>query len=116
MVSVLKSYIEKEQQLKKISDQLEQLKSDPRLKKELEFKDRLLELMLEYGKKGKDVVAILSPAEPFYQKPVRKKRKLKLYKNPHTGEVIETGGGNHKVIKAWKAEYGAEEVESWVSN
>lgn len=44
----------------------------------------------------------------------RKKRKLKVYTNPHTGDVIETRGGNHAVIKEWKAEYGADEVESWL--
>jgi hypothetical protein len=40
---------------------------------------------------------------------------VKQYKNPHNGEVIETKGGNHKLLKEWKAQYGAEEVESWVS-
>ncbi|RFQ08223.1 transcriptional regulator, partial [Pseudomonas sp. ATCC 13867] len=25
-------------------------------------------------------------------------------------------GGNHKVLKAWKAQYGAEAVESWLQS
>lgn len=35
--------------------------------------------------------------------------------NPHTGEFIETKGGNHKGLKAWKVQYGAETVESWLN-
>ncbi|EPG5989341.1 transcriptional regulator, partial [Pseudomonas aeruginosa] len=26
----------------------------------------------------------------------------------------ETKGGNHKVLKAWKEQYGSETVESWL--
>jgi hypothetical protein len=29
--------------------------------------------------------------------------------------VIETKGGNHKELKAWKEKYGADTVESWVT-
>ena len=43
----------------------------------------------------------------------RRKRKLKVFKNPHTGEVVETKGGNHKTLKAWKEEYGKETVDAW---
>lgn len=44
----------------------------------------------------------------------RRARAIKQYKNPHNGEIVETKGGNHKVLKAWKAKYGNDEVESWV--
>ncbi|MBN0809937.1 DNA binding protein, partial [Pseudomonas aeruginosa] len=44
----------------------------------------------------------------------RRERALKRYKNPNNGEVVETKGGNHKVLKAWKEQYGAETVESWL--
>ncbi|MBR7552292.1 DNA binding protein, partial [Mycobacterium tuberculosis] len=37
------------------------------------------------------------------------------YKNPHNGEIIETKGGNHKLLKEWKAEYGSDTVETWSS-
>ncbi|GAB0062957.1 hypothetical protein IBA8401_39870 [Pseudomonas syringae] len=43
----------------------------------------------------------------------RKPRDLEVYKNPNTGEVIETKGGNHKALKQWNAEYGADVVEGW---
>ncbi|MEN1494583.1 histone-like nucleoid-structuring protein, MvaT/MvaU family, partial [Pseudomonas aeruginosa] len=47
------------------------------------------------------------------EKGTRKPRELKVYKNPHNGELVQTKGGNHAVLKAWKAEHGAETVESW---
>ncbi len=43
-----------------------------------------------------------------------KPRVLKVYKNPNTGEVIETEGGNHRGLKEWKAEHGADVVEGWL--
>jgi hypothetical protein len=44
----------------------------------------------------------------------RKPRELKIYKNPHTGEVVETKGGNHKTLKEWKTKHGSDVVESWL--
>ncbi|MNY70929.1 hypothetical protein D3C86_2091590 [compost metagenome] len=44
----------------------------------------------------------------------RKPRQVKVYKKPHTGEVVETKGGNHKILKEWKAKYGSDTVESWL--
>lgn len=45
----------------------------------------------------------------------RKPRQVKVYKNPHTGEVVESKGGNHKILKEWKAEHGSATVESWLA-
>ncbi|HCL3953195.1 MULTISPECIES: histone-like nucleoid-structuring protein, MvaT/MvaU family [Pseudomonas] len=110
---------------KALADQLahlEFLKNDTALKKEIEFEEKLKALMGEYGKSLRDIVAILDPsvtaaagirggrASQFK----RRERVVKVYKNPHTGEVVETKGGNHKVLKAWKAEYGGDVVESWL--
>ncbi|MCW4153869.1 DNA binding protein [Halomonas sp. 18H] len=119
MPSVLNDYLKKEKMLKQLQEELQQLESNSELKKELEFKERLHALMSEYGKAARDVCEILDPSS--FKAPAkgasaggRKKRLLKVYKNPHTGEVVETRGGNHKVIQQWKAEYGNDEVVSWV--
>uniref|UniRef100_UPI0025C4919D histone-like nucleoid-structuring protein, MvaT/MvaU family n=1 Tax=Halomonas sp. TaxID=1486246 RepID=UPI0025C4919D len=88
---------------------------------ELEFKDRLESLMKEFDKSAADVIAMLDP-KPAGSAPkaasapagARRKRKLKIYKNPNTGEVVETRGGNHKTLKAWKDEYSSDTVESWL--
>jgi len=44
----------------------------------------------------------------------RKARVVKTYKNPHNGQRVQTKGGNHKVLKEWKAKWGGDVVESWV--
>ncbi|GHB15540.1 hypothetical protein GCM10007159_42260 [Modicisalibacter luteus] len=36
----------------------------------------------------------------------RRQRKLKVYQNPNTNEVIQTRGGNHKTLKQWEKEFG----------
>jgi hypothetical protein len=98
---------------------LESLKNDSALKKEIEFEEKLCALMSEYGQSLRQVINILDPnrsatASDAPRKP-RRERQVKVYKNPHTGEVVETKGGNHKVLKAWKAEHGNEVVESWLA-
>lgn len=44
----------------------------------------------------------------------RKPREVKRYKHPHSGEIVETKGGNHKILKQWKQEHGSDVVESWL--
>ncbi len=99
--------------------QLENLKNDAGLKKEIEFEQKLQALMSTYDKSLRDVIAILdpnpSPAAPAPAGPKRRRaRVVKVYHNPHTGELIETKGGNHRGLKAWKEQYGVETVDSWL--
>ncbi|TFH86678.1 H-NS histone [Billgrantia azerbaijanica] len=120
-MSLLSEFIQKEQELKRLQEEMEKLQNDDRLKAELAFKEKLEALMREYGKSAADVIQLLDPqagAKPAAKAPAasggRRKRKLKIYKNPNTGEVVETRGGNQKTLKAWKDEYGSEIVESWL--
>jgi hypothetical protein len=102
---------------------LETMKGDKGLEQEIEFETKLRALLGEYNKSLKDVIAIMDPqagakagrTPVTSARPTRKARAVKLYKNPHSGEVVETKGGNHKVLKEWKAEYGSDVVESWLS-
>lgn len=103
---------------------LEAMKGDKGLEQEIEFESKLRTLLGEYNKSLKDIVSILDPQGGFKPgkaaaatpvKGTRKPRAMKLYKNPHSGEVVETKGGNHKILKEWKAEYGSDTVESWLS-
>ncbi|MCQ4256523.1 histone-like nucleoid-structuring protein, MvaT/MvaU family [Stutzerimonas stutzeri] len=99
--------------------QLDALKNDGGLKREIEFEEKLRDLMAEYGIGLRSIIDILEPKEspesatPAARGP-RRQRQVKVYKNPETGETIETKGGNHKVLKAWKEQYGAEQVEGWL--
>lgn len=118
-MSILTTYVQKEQQLKQLQEDLDRLKNDDRLKAELQFKDKLEALMREFDKSASEVIKLLDPQEGVAKASSntstgRAKRKLKIYKNPNTGEVVETRGGNQKTLKAWKDEYGSDIVEGWL--
>lgn len=123
-MSRLAEFRKLEQQLAQHLAELESLKNDSGLQKEIEFETKLRALLGEYSFSLKDVINILDPhaaRRPQTQaiapvKAQRKARDMKVYKNPHTGELVETKGGNHKLLKQWKAEHGADTVESWRSN
>ncbi len=108
-----------EAQIAEHQKRLEALQSDEGLKKEIEFESKLRKLLGEFSYSLRDVIALLDPEagkgrKAAAEKTARRARELKRYKNPQTGEVVETKGGNHKVLKAWKAEHGSEVVETWV--
>lgn len=115
-MSKLAEFREAERQLKEQLALLEKLKNDSSLKKELEFKDQLQALMDQYGMNLRNVIEILDPQGPSESTPAapRRSRQLKIYKNPNSGETIETKGGNHKTLKSWKQQYGSDTVESWL--
>ena len=98
---------------------LEAMKGDEGLKKEVEFETKLRALLAEYSYSLRNVIAILDPQAstrtpaPSAPKAVRKARDVKIYKNPNSGVLIETKGGNHRQLKEWKTEFGADVVESW---
>jgi hypothetical protein len=120
-MSKLAEFRQLEKHLAEQLEALEALKGDVGLKKEIEFETKLRALLGEYSYSLKDVINLLDPksgrrapvAEP--QASTRKPRQVKVYKNPNTGEVVETKGGNHKTLKEWKAEHGSDTVESWLT-
>lgn len=118
-MSILNSYIQKEAELKRLKEEIAAMERDERLQTDMQFRDQLNTLMANFEKSSKDVIALLDPDyfnrnTSESQKPDRKKRRTKVYTNPHNGEVIKARSGNHKGLKAWKAEYGNDTVESWV--
>ncbi|WP_225776511.1 histone-like nucleoid-structuring protein, MvaT/MvaU family [Pseudomonas sp. Marseille-Q5115] len=118
-MSKLGEYRELERKLAEQRSLLAWLQDKPELQKELEFEQQLRSLLGEYGKSLRDVRALLDPqsAQPASAVPAKRTRKarvVKRYRNPLTGEIVESKGGNHKLLGAWKARFGAEEVESWV--
>lgn len=108
-----------EAQIAEHQKRLEALQGDEGLKKEIEFESKLRKLLAEYNYSLRNVIDLLDPSagaghKAAAAKPARRERAVKRYKNPNTGEVIETKGGNHKVLKSWKEEHGSDVVESWV--
>ena len=100
--------------------QLESLKNDAGLKKEIEFEEKLQGLMKTYGKSLRDIISILDPnpgksgIQVAAAPKTRRARVVKVYHNPHTGELIVTKGGTHRGLKAWTEQYGAATVDSWL--
>jgi hypothetical protein len=120
-MSKLAEFRQLEKHLAEQLQALEALKGDAGLKAEIEFETKLRALLAKYGYSLKDIVNLLDPqagrrAPATEQKGgSRKPRQVKVYKNPNTGEIIETKGGNHKGLKEWKAEHGSDTVESWLT-
>lgn len=119
-MSKLAEYRQLEKHLAEQLQALEAMKGDDGLKKEIEFETKLRKLLDQYGFSLKHIINLLEPQTSgrreatLPEKGKRKPRTLKVYKNPNTGEVIETKGGNHKALKEWKAKHGANVVEGWL--
>ena len=124
-MSLIQEYRQTEAAIEELKQRLEQLNGDERLQRELEFEERLRALLGEHSKSLRDVIAILDPERStstsrrgnFTSDPQqRRQRAVKRYKHPETGEIIETKGGNHKLLKVWKSEHGADTVEGWLQS
>ena len=121
-MSLITQYRAKEEAIKELQAQLAAMEKDGSLKREMEFESKLRTLMGEYSKSLRDIIALLDP-ESKVKAPrgavkttgTKRARKVKQYKNPHNGEVIETKGGNHKTLKEWKAKWGGDVVEGWAT-
>ncbi|MHA6193290.1 histone-like nucleoid-structuring protein MvaT [Pseudomonas wadenswilerensis] len=123
-MSLINEYRATEEAIKELQARLQSLSADDKLQKELEFEKALRELMGTYSKSLKDIIALLDPDAKLNKiqrtaavktTGTKRARKVKQYKNPHNGEVIETKGGNHKTLKEWKAKWGGDVVEGWAT-
>ncbi|KPB13249.1 histone-like nucleoid-structuring protein MvaT [Pseudomonas amygdali] len=123
-MSLINQYRATEEAIKELQARLKNLSQDDKLQTELEFEGKLRTLMGEYQKSLRDIIALLDPDAKVNKAPrggavkpagTKRARKVKQYKNPHNGEVIETKGGNHKTLKEWKAKWGSDDVESWAT-
>lgn len=122
-MSLIQEYRNLEDSIRDLKQRLDSLKGNQELQKELEFEQKLRQLMGEYHKSLRDIVSLLDPqyspnasargSKASGEKAQRSPRKIKQYRNPHNNEVIETKGGNHRTLKGWKEQFGSEEVESW---
>jgi len=121
-MSLINEYRSTQEAIEELQARLKNLAEDSNLQKELDFEKQLRKLMGDYGKSLRDINAILDPSSRALKaraaagRPAfgsKRQRKLKQYKNPNTGEVIETRGGNHRVLKEWKNKWGGDVVESW---
>ncbi len=118
-MSKLAEFRRAERELQKQMALLEQMQADTSLQREMEFEEKLKALMADYGVDLGKVVSILDPQPVELESPApaavkqRRPRQVKIYVQPVTGKRIETKGANHALLKAWKAEFGADVVEGW---
>jgi hypothetical protein len=127
MSAKLKALRAKEAKLAKLQEELKVLESDKELKSDLKLRDEIEALLKKHGRTAAHLAELFdlraSSAGISKRKGARaatpprkrRRRKLKIYRNPNTGEKVETRGANHKILKAWKAEFGADVVESWAT-
>ncbi|NWO06306.1 MAG: DNA binding protein [Alteromonadaceae bacterium] len=119
MAAKIKDYYQKKQLMEQLAEELEKLEQDQTLKSELAFENEVRDLMAKYDKTPKDVLQILATIDPSIggtkaeATGTRAKRPLKTYRNPHTGDVVKTRGGNHKTLNEWREKWGKEAVQSW---
>ncbi|RMF15154.1 MAG: hypothetical protein D6758_10235 [Gammaproteobacteria bacterium] len=112
-MSKVDELFELERRLEEDRRRYEALKANPEVQKYFEFSKELEALIGKYGMSRADVAKILGLSAPKGAK-AGGKRPLRKYKNPHTGEVVETRGGNHKILNAWRKQYGKETVDGWL--
>lgn len=120
----ISTYYKKKQMAEQLQQEIQKMEEDKELRQELDFKEDLNQLMQKYNKSAKDMLEVLATMDSSVRNRIeqggssgnsdgRKKRPLKTYRNPHTGEVVQTRGGNHKTLNAWRKQYGKEEVARW---
>lgn len=120
-MSRIAEYRNLEAKLERQRAELERRQTDPELQKDIAFEAQLQALLLVYKMGLADVISILEPGFAAgkeggvsMEKRSRRPREVKVYRNPLTGETVESKGGNNKLLGEWKARFGNEEVESWV--
>ena len=110
-----------EQQLARIEKELKSIEQSAAFHRENALSTALANLMKKHNCSKSDLISILQDDPTVPRKlsrtlasKTRKPRKLKIFKNPNTGETVETRGGNHKILKAWKSDYGLTNVDEWL--
>lgn len=121
-MSLVNTYRGLEQEIARLTAQLEKLKESPELQREAEFEAKLRDLMTEYGKDVSDIATILGPvgAKPAAGRggagrasAPRAQAKERTFKNPHDGEVLTLKKLNSRAYRAWVEKYGADVVAGW---
>ena len=119
-ISAKKAEIERK--MAQLESELKNIEKSAAFRKESAFMKALNNLMKKHGYSKSDLITLLQSDSPTPTKRGRKKsaakkrkaRKLKIFKNPKTGEIVKTRGGNHKVLKSWKAKYKLSNIDDWL--
>jgi hypothetical protein len=109
------SYVETKGALEELQRKMTQLASDEGVQKVLDFEAKLNELMKQSNVTKVDVLQMWGIGEKTVVDDKRRTlRPMKTFRNPHTGQVVKTKGGNHKVLNEWRKEFDKETIDSWI--
>lgn len=119
-MSKLSRFKQLQAQLEQAQAEHDALQQDPTIQRMQEAATFLRESMAEYELSLEDVVELLRPGHVIVKagsgaaaaKPARRQRTLMVYTNPHSGEVVETRGGNNKTLRQWRERWG-DAVSGW---
>ena len=111
----LQEYRDIEQSLRMLEGRLARMKNSEELKREMEFEAKLKALLDDYGLGLTDMIRMFDVGSVGRGsgRQRRRSRAVSFYKNPHTGETVETASPSHLVLKAWRKQYGPEAVRKW---
>lgn len=123
-MSLLSEYLALQESTTAGLARMKAIEADEGFQREREFETAVRGLLGEYNKSLRDVIALLDPefargrrtAAPVATKQTRRARTAKVYRNPHTDELLETKGGNNLTMKRWKEQWSAEEIASWLQD
>lgn len=117
MTSLAAKVASLEAQVSELQAEIDKITTSPIYKTEVEFRDKVKALMGEYGMSLNNVVNLIEPKAPAASKTVKGNARLTMtYKNPHTQEVVETKGMNHRTLREWREKWGKVEVAGWLIN
>jgi hypothetical protein len=105
-----------------IEKELKNIEKSAAFKRESAITRSLNTLMKKHSCTKTDLVALLESGSKTQAKSgerglsgaPRKPRVMKIFRNPSTGETVETRGGNHRILKAWKTEYNLVNIDEWL--
>jgi len=119
-ITMKKNEIEK--QIEDLEKKLKDIEQSAAFKQEIALRKAVARFLQKHRCSRKDLIEILEKesSNPLRgkgtpKKSTRKRRALKIYINPETGERVETRGGNHRVLKEWKKNYSLHNVDEWLS-
>lgn len=118
-MNLIHEYNELQQTIRAAQERIKAIETDPGFARDKEFETKLRALLGDYHRSLRDIITLLDPesrrpnafktAEPK----TRRARQVTTYSNPHDGTIVQSKGGNNRILKAWNEQYGKDVVKSW---
>lgn len=120
----LREYSQKQALLEQLQSEIEEFKADPEFQSSLHFLEEIKALQKKYDKSDRDVMDIINPAatssgpgavsKPGGRGNYPRTHRLKVWRNPDTGEEVQAKNMLNKRLQEWIEQYGRDTVKGWV--